>query len=188
MEQRKRGRLVIIIGPSAGGKTTIVDKALELHPSAVRLVTTTTRAMRPGEVDGVHYHFLDRPTFEQKLERGEFLEHNEFDGNLYGSSRIILEKMLREHDLVFAVLDVNGARKALHAFPEATSIFIRPDSIDQLRKRHEERGKTPDEVQWRLARAREEIAQAHDFGHVLTNHEGDVDGSVAEVLRIALGA
>jgi guanylate kinase len=121
------------------------------------------------------------------MARGEFLETNEFDGNLYGSSRIVLEDMLRKVDTVFAILDVNGARKALHAFPEATSVFIRPQSIADLRKRHEGRGMPPADVAWRIERAREEIACAHEFGSVITNREGKLEDALADMRAVVEG-
>ncbi len=184
MEHGKHGELVVVIGPSAGGKTTIVEEAIARLPSAARLVTTTTRPKGDREVDGEDYHFIDREEFERRIERGEFLEYNEFDGNLYGSSRVVIEQMLHDYDVVFAVIDVNGARKALAAFPESRSIFIRPESLEQLRKRHEARQRSKEDVEWRMQRAREEVAAAHEFGSVITNRDGMLKATVEELLAI----
>lgn len=177
-----QGTLVLVIGPSGVGKTTVLDRIVATVSGAARFVTSTTRAPRAGEVNGVHYHFLSRAEFERQRDAGGFLEWNEFSGNLYGSSRAVIDRLRDEHALVLGILDVNGARKAMAAYPDIVTVFLLPESMEQLRARLAERAADAADVDRRLRTAEAEIAQAGDFSAAVVNREGDIDGTARAVL------
>ena len=150
----KQGWLISIVSPSGGGKTTVVNELISQLPKTVRFVTSTTRPMRPGEVDGVDYHFLTRSEFVFKIVNGELLEYIEFAGNYYGTDRAELEKSLAIYNFVFAPIDVRGT-ESLRAFPyKQKRIFLQPESLEVLRTRLARRpGITEVEIERRLAYA-----------------------------------
>ncbi len=119
-----KGTLVIIIGPSASGKTTLVQELLKRVPESARLVTVTTRSMRPQEKEGVDFFFISRKEFEQRIQEGDFFEHAEVYGNLYGSSKKILDSYLKQYRYVFAIIDVQGAETLRTQVKNTFSIFI----------------------------------------------------------------
>lgn len=176
------GTLVAIVAPSGGGKTTVVNELVKQIPRTVRFVTSTTRAPRPGETDGVDYHFLTRSEFVSKIVRGDFAEHVEFAGNFYGTDRTELETQLLNNDFVLAPIDVRGA-ESLKAFPYPQKrIFLQPENLDVLRTRLARRpGMTEAELDRRLAYAEQEMAQGSHFEAVVVNHEGRLGETLAEV-------
>ncbi len=179
-----RGKFIIVTGPSAAGKTTVVEALLKRLPSSARLVTTTTRAPRPGEIDGRDYHFLSRDDFERRRDAGEFLEWAENYGRLYGSSGVELDKLLAVHPLVFGVLDVQGAAAVKQARPDALTVFLDVGSLDEIDRRLGSRpGTTPEDLAKRLATARRERSLAGTFDRVVVNH----DGRLEETLRTLEG-
>lgn len=178
------GKLVIISAPTASGKSTIVAELIKQLASSVRLVTTTSRPPREGEEDGRDYHFVSREEFIERRGKGEFFEWVEYSGNLYGSSRVVAGNLRREYDYVFAVLEVRGAKLVKEVFPDAIKIFVRPDSMEVLRKRLLERGSLPDEVEARLERAKEEMIDIGEFEHIVTNYDGRLGDTVQEILDI----
>jgi len=169
-----RGKFIVVTGPSAAGKTTIVEKLLEQRlPSAVKLITTTTRTPRPGEVDGRDYHFLSREEFERRRDAGEFLEWAENYGRFYGSSGVELDKLLARHPLVLAILDVKGAAAVKSARPETLTVFVDVGSFDEVRRRLEARpGITPEDLAARLKTAHRERQLAATFDRVVINRDG----------------
>jgi guanylate kinase len=183
-----RGSFFVIVGPSAVGKTTVVDRLLAIVTSAVRLVTTTSRPPRPGEVDGRDYHFVSRDEFVARRDKGEFLEWNEFCSYFYGSSRIVLDGLRASHLAVFAVLDVNGARAVKAAAPDSVTIFIRPETIRDLERRLVQRPDCdPAQLAKRINRAVEEMALSTAFDYVVTNRDGRLDDTVQEIKDIMKG-
>jgi guanylate kinase len=182
------GTYVIFTGPSAAGKTTVVDELLRRFPSAIRLVTMTTRDPRPGETPGRDYHFLSRPDFERRREQGEFLEWDEHYGDLYGSSRIELDKLLVRHPVVFGIVDVNGAESSKRLKPDAVTVFIDVEDIGQLRQRLLERkGMTPEKLEKRLAAASRERGRAGQFDKVIINRDGRLEETVARCEDLVRG-
>lgn len=180
-----KGTFFIIIGPSGVGKTTIVDEMLKHIPQSCRLVTCTSRRPREGEVNGEHYHFLDRADFERRIVAGEFLETNDYAGNLYGSSASVLDDLLERHIVVLGVLDVNGAVNAKARYPEAVTVFVRAEDLDELERRIRARSAlSEEEVRKRLATAREELAMIEKFDHVLVNRKDAVGDVVRELSAI----
>ena len=181
------GLFAVITGPAAVGKSTVVRELLTRVPGSARLVTATTRSPREGEQDGVDYHFMSRGDFEKMRENGELFEWAETYGNYYGTPLSELQKQLRLHRVVFAVLDPRGTHVAQSKFPEKTvTIFLVPDSIEQLREWIiTERGDSAkDEFNRRYKEADEELRLASHFNHVVMNRKGKLAETVAEIRRI----
>ena len=147
-------------------------------------MSATTRPPRPGEVDGRDYHFLTKEEFEGRLARGEFLEHAMYAGNMYGTPRSELDRARAAgRDLVLEI-EVQGARQVGEALPEATQVFIAPPSEATLRERLEGRSTdAPEEIEKRLARARDELAAASEWKRVIVND--DLDRATAELVELA---
>lgn len=164
------GSIFIVTAPSGAGKTTLVANLLARDPNVQLSVSYTTRAPRTGEVDGIHYHFVSRETFEAMLERGEFLESAEVYGNWYGTSQVWIEEQTRKGRDILLEIDWQGAQQVRRLFPKALGVFILPPSLATLRERLEGRGKdSPEVIQHRLAQARSEIAHVDEFDYVVVN-------------------
>ncbi len=176
------GKLVIISAPSGTGKNAIIRELLKLFPNTTRLVTTTTRDPRPGEKNGIDYHFVSEMEFQNMLSSGEFLESNNYAGNWYGSEKQKLQKDLSQHEFVFSTLDVNG-KKSLDkiSFPHI-SIFLLPDSIDMLDDRIRHRGgESESDIEKRIAIAHDEIAEAGNYDFQVVNTEGEMYKTVKQI-------
>ncbi len=179
-----KGVFVNIAGPSAVGKSTIIAALLARIPGSARLVTTTSRPPRPGEVNGRDYFFVTRDEFLGMIARGAFLEYNEVHGNLYGSSREVLAGLLEGHRIVLANLDPEGVLKARQLLPpESVIIFVKPGSFEELERRirKERHG---DDAERRIETTRREMALAPQFEHVVTNAEGRLDDALYEITTI----
>jgi guanylate kinase len=166
------GCLVVLSGPSGVGKSTVLRRLRSDHPEVWVSVSATTRFPRPGEEDGVHYHFLDRAEFVRRVDDGEFLEWAEFAGNLYGTPRAPVERRLAAGRSVLLEIDLQGARQVRASAPEALLVFLRPPSWEELVHRLTNRG-TEDAavVDRRLATAREEMAAEGEFDVTLVNDD-----------------
>ena len=177
------GLLFVLSGPSGAGKTSLAKELTSRIPNAAQLVTTTTRRPREGEIDGVHYHFMPRDSFLRGIAAGDFIEHAEVYGNLYGASHHVVEAMREAHEYVFAVVDVQGAAAYKKHIPDAFTLFLRPSLEDVERRIRALRTDAPeDEVARRLALAKSEIAKADSFDAVIENHEGCFDEAVHDAL------
>jgi len=163
--------LFIISAPSGAGKTSLVKALLERDPAITVSVSHTTRPKRPGEVDGVHYHFVDAAAFQRMVAEGAFLEQAEVFGNYYGTAEAEVRAQLeRSGGDVILEIDWQGAQQVRRRFPQAVSIFILPPSMETLRSRLEGRGQDSGEViTRRLRAAREEIAHYAEFDYLLVN-------------------
>lgn len=182
------GTLVIISAPSGGGKTVITRALLQEIPTAVRLITTTTRPLRPGEVNGVDYHFLTRAAFEEKIAAGDFIEYVEYAGAYYGTDRLELQQLLEKWEFVIAVVDIRGKEKLVAAGFVSVSIFILPENVGVLKNRLAHRDQVSNEyLTDRLARAQIELAAAPAFDYQVINREGHLAEAVAEVRTILAG-
>jgi guanylate kinase len=147
-------------------------------------ISATTRRPRPGEEDGVDYHFLTMDEFERQLARGDFLEHAMYAGNMYGTLRSEVARARDAGKALLLEIEVDGARQVRKALPEATQVFIAPPSEEDLRQRLEGRSTdAPAEIERRLARAREELAARPEFKHVIEND--DLDRATEELVALA---
>lgn len=183
MGVERKGRLFVISGPSGVGKGTITTEVLKRIPSLKKAVTYTTRTPRPGEVAGKDYHFVNRDEFERLKCQGEFLEWAEVYGNFYGSPKREVERLLPEGFDVVLVLDVQGALSVKEKYPDSVLVFLKPPSLEELRRRLEDRGTEPPEViERRMLKASWEMQQAGKFDHIVVNDE--LDKAVDEIIRI----
>ena len=173
--------LTVISGPSGVGKDAVMTRLLE-GGDFRRPVTMTARPPRPGEVDGVHYHFATHDQFEAATAAGELLEHALVHGVYYGTPRSSLRDALASGLDVLLQVDVQGARSLRKALDGALFVFIAPESLEQLEGRLRGRpGATGEEIMRRLASARAELEQQHAFDVVVVNIGGDLDGTVERV-------
>ena len=179
----KRGKTFIVSGPSGVGKSTVLKSLLDRRENVYFSVSATTREIRPGEEDGVHYHFLEVDTFRQWIAREEFLEYAEYVGNFYGTpKRYVDEAMDRGEDVILDI-EIQGAIQVKSKRPETVSIFIAPPSWAELERRLPERGTdSPDKVQKRLLRAKVEFQTAHTYDYFVIND--NVENAVRELEAI----
>ena len=166
------GRLFVITAPSGAGKTSLIDAVMQDDPTLRISISYTTRSPRPGEKDGVDYHFVDRKTFLAMRERGEFLESAEVHGNYYGTGkRVILDAVKRGDDLILEI-DWQGAQQVRRLYPGCIGIFILPPSVEELERRMRSRGQDSDEViRQRVQNAREELSHAGEFKYAIINKD-----------------
>lgn len=164
------GNLFIVAAASGTGKTSLVSALLQADSHIKLSISYTTRKPRPGEVDGVHYHFVHEAAFLKMLEQGEFLESAEVHGARYGTSQHLVEAALTAgHDLILEI-DWQGAQQVRAQLPKAIGVFILPPSIDTLAHRLAYRGQdSVDVIARRLAAAREEISHVAEFDYVIIN-------------------
>jgi guanylate kinase len=178
-------RVFVITGPSGVGKGTLIRSLRERIPELDLSVSATTRRARPGEHDGVDYHFLDDEEFEARVRAGQFVEHARYSGRRYGTLRSDLDKRLAENRPVVLEIEVQGARQVRETMPEAVQVFIAPPSETALRARLVGRG-TDDaaQVEARLTTAREELQAQGEFAHVVVNDRlEDAVTALEEVVR-----
>ncbi len=180
----ERGKLVVLSGPSGAGKSTVVFKTMEGRQDLCFSTSVTTRKPRPGEVDGREYFFIDRERFAQMVENDELLEHAEYVSNCYGTPRTFVEEKLASGINVILDIEVQGARQVSAKMPDAVKIFVIPPSLEELRRRLESRGTDSAEViDARLARARQEYAEADFYDYILVNDEVEkAAGELAAIL------
>jgi len=180
---------VVLAGPSGVGKSSVVNALRSRLPEMYFSVSVTTRAPRPGEVDGVHYHFVDPARFDELIARGELLEWAEIHGGLQrsGTPREPVERALVEGRPVLVEVDLAGARTIKAVLPEAVTVFLAPPSLAELERRLRERG-SESEAQFRrrLQTAREELAASDEFDVVIVN--ADLQDVVSRLVELLVGA
>jgi guanylate kinase len=180
-------RVFVITGPSGVGKGTLIRLLRERVPELALSVSATTRAPRPGEQDGVDYHFLTDAEFARRVEAGEFVEWAEYSGRRYGTLRSELQRELDAGHQVVLEIEVQGARQVRETMPEAVQIFIEPPDRDALKDRLVGRGTDgPEAIARRLAVAQDELAAAGEFQYRVVNDR--LDEAVARLQRIVGGA
>src|ERR1700758_1341489 len=182
------GRVVVLSGPSAVGKSTVVKCLRERIPNLHFSVSATTRAPRPGEVDGVDYHFVTPTRFQQLIDEGALLEWAEIHGGLHRSGTLaqpVRDATAAGHPVLIEV-DLAGARAVKQAMPEAITVFLAPPSWETLESRLIGRGtETPEVIQRRLATARAELAAQDDFDEVVVNSQ--LESACAELVSLLVG-
>jgi guanylate kinase len=165
-------RMIIVAAPSGAGKSSFVERATKELSVLVDTVTYTTRAMREGESDGKPYHFVDRRKFQELVASGFFVEWAEVHTNLYGTPLHQLEDAWAQNKVVIMDVDVQGAETFKKKYPDASTIFILPPSIEELRRRVEKRDKgRTQNLEVRMANASREIAKADEFDHQVVNDD-----------------
>jgi len=173
----------VITGPSGVGKGTLIRGLLEAVPELELSVSATTRRPRPGERDGIDYHFLTTAEFEQRVRAGDFVEHATYSGNRYGTLRSELERRLSAGVPVALEIELQGARQVREALPEAVAVFIAPPSLEALRTRLVGRGTDdPAQVGERLRTAALELEAQPEFAHVVVNDR--LGQATEELVRI----
>ncbi len=185
------GLLVIISSPSGGGKDSVINRLLKILPGSARLLTTTTRAPRPGNVEGVDYHFVSEAEFNDKIKNNEMMEYNNYAGNYYGVEKTQLKKTLKDNSVVFTQIEVNGKHSLDKLGIENLAIFLLPESLEILAARIRGRGGVSEElIKKRLEIAKQEIESSKDYDYRIINKDDHLDetvGKVAEIVRGELG-
>ena len=178
-----KGSVLIVSGPSGSGKDTILKKVFEAMPEIKFSISSITRAMRPGEVEGEKYNFISREAFEKMLENDMMLEHNVFVGNYYGTPRGPVDSVLENGGEIIIEVDVNGAANIRKKLSETVSIFIMPPSFEVLKNRLSGRGTdSAENVEKRMNEALCEIARADEYDYIVVNDE--LDKAVDDVITI----
>ncbi len=168
------GTLYIISAPSGCGKTSLVNAMLQSATNMVISISYTTRPVRPGEQDGVNYHFVDETSFQKMINRNEFLEHAKVFGHYYGTSRAKVVEQLEQGIDVVLEIDWQGARQICESFKNTVSIFILPPSRETLLQRlHSRRQDSNDVIQQRMALAHEELSHYHEYDYLIFNDNFD---------------
>ncbi len=177
-----KGTLFIVSGPSGCGKGTVLAEIIK-QDNIYYSVSATTRSPRPGEVNGVNYHFLSKDEFEKLIENDGVLEYANYCGNYYGTPKKPVEDMLAEGKNVILEIEVQGALKVMDKCPEAVSVFILPPSLKELRRRLHKRGTETEEViEKRIGEAAGEIRKAVNYDYVMIN--GELETAVSDLLSI----
>ena len=186
-DTRRSPRVLVLSAPSGAGKSTLARALAEADPSLRLSVSHTTRPARPGEVDGVDYHFVAQSEFESMIAQGAFLEHARVFDRYYGTSwQAVRTELSRGYDVVLDI-DWQGARQVRAAFAGTVSVFVLAPSIDALRTRLVGRGQdSADVVDRRMRDARSEIEHYHEFDHVVVND--DFERATADLRAILRGA
>ncbi|WP_121967622.1 guanylate kinase [Leptolyngbya sp. BC1307] len=167
---RRSGRLIVLAGPSGVGKGTLLKHLLQRHPDIKVSVSATTRRPRLSEVDGQHYYFISRDRFNKMISRGELLEWAEFAGNCYGTPKAPIAAAVAQGQRVILEIELVGARQIRKNFPDAKQIFLCPPNVAALEARIRSRGQDSEAaIARRLARAKTELAAAHEFDQQIVN-------------------
>lgn len=181
----QKGKTFIVSGPSGVGKSTVLRALLEDRPDIYFSVSATTRAARPGEVDGIHYHFISVEMFRKWIAKGEFLEYAEYVGNFYGTPKKYVDAAMDHGQDVILDIEIQGALQVCNKRPDTVRIFIAPPSWTELERRLTERGTdSADTIQKRLLRAKVEFQTAHAYDYFVINDS--VEDAVRELEAIMI--
>ena len=180
-----RGKTFIVSGPSGVGKSTVLKALMEKRKNLYFSISATTREARPGEIDGVHYHFISVDDFRDWISRDEFLEYAEYVGNFYGTPKKYVDAAMDAGKDVILDIEIQGATQVHDLRPDVVRIFIAPPSWEELEHRLTARGTdSPEKVQKRLLRAKVELENAGHYDYFVINDT--VDNAVAELRAIML--
>ena len=179
-----KGQLIVISGPSGCGKDTIIAKVLEkMGDDAFLSISMTTRAMREGEIDAVHYYFVTTEEFENNIKQNRMLEYAKYGSNYYGTPAEPIERLLSEGKTVLLNIEVQGGSSVRKLMPKAKQIFIMPPSLAELERRLYKRGtETEEAISKRLSIAKNEIEKSCDYDYIVINDE--LDKAVDDVMSI----
>ena len=180
MNNIKRGRLIVVSGPSGSGKGTILAEVLK-NPDFVYSVSATTRGPREGEVHGKHYFFVDKAEFEKGIANGGFIEYAEYTGNYYGTPYDFVDQNLAQGKNVILEIEVQGAMQIKKRFADALFIFVTPESREELSYRlHARATETEEKIVRRLAVADREIPASFLYDYIIINERGKIDAAVQD--------
>lgn len=179
------GLLVVISSPSGGGKDSVINELLKILPNSVRLLTTTSRPLRPGNLEGVDYHFVSKEEFEAKIKNNEMVEYNNYAGNYYGIEKARLSEVLNKYDLVFTQIEVNGKSNLDKQDIKHLSFFLLPDSLEILADRIRQRGGVSEDlIVKRLEIAQQEIDKSENYDYRILNKDGKFQQTVEQIKQI----
>ena len=179
------GLLIIISSPTGGGKDAVIARLLKMFPNATRLVTTTSRAPRPTDKEGITYNFISPENFANKIKQGYFLEYNNCVGNYYGTPKKYLENLLENYSLIFSNLDVNGKHSMDKLGVNNLAFFLLPENLEILKQRVEKRGgMTNKMIQDRIKLAGKEVAKSKDYDYRITNYDGKLQQTIDNIATI----
>lgn len=182
-----KGLLIVVSGPAGSGKGTVNAHLLN-SGEFVYSVSATTRAPRPGEVDGINYHFITKDEFKSRIERGDMLEYTEYCGNFYGTPKKEAEDVLASGKNLILEIEVEGAQNIKKKYPDAVLVLLLPPSYSVQESRLRGRGtETEEKIRLRLERAKEEITFANVYDYVVYNRDG-LDREAAEEIRAIVTA
>ncbi len=182
-----KGNVFIISGPSGSGKDTIIVKLLEKMPELFFSISSITRDMREGEVQGEKYNFISKQAFEDLIKNDALLEYNCYVGNYYGTPKAPVEKAVNNGKNALIEVDVNGAANIRRALPNAKSIFIMPPSVEELRRRLNHRGtETQEVIERRMNAALGEMERANEYTYTVVND--NLETAVEEIIKIIKNA
>lgn len=181
----KRGLLLVISGPAGSGKGTVIKTLMEKEKDIAYSVSATTRAPRPGEIDGVNYHFITVDDFKSRIATGGILEYTEYCGNFYGTPKKEAEEVLASGRNLILEIEVEGAGNVKKLCPEAVLIMLLPPSHAEQEKRLRGRGTEPeDKILARLAKAKEEIKQLGLYDYIVYNMDGEAEKCADDIISI----
>lgn len=179
---RRKGLIIVLSAPSGTGKSTICERLLKSLPNLKMSISYTTREPRPGEIEGVHYYFVDREKFEEMIKRDEFVEWAQVYGNYYGTSKSLINDIVESGKDVLLDIDTQGAKNIKKLFPESVLIFILPPSIEELKRRLKNRGELPDTMAKRLLKVGEEVSQYSFYDYLVVND--DLGRALEDIISI----
>lgn len=178
-----KGTLIILSGPSGSGKDTVMAKLLKKMPEIEFSISSVSRAMREGEVNGEKYNFITREEFEELIKNDRLLEYNVYCGNYYGTPKAPVDRCIEEGREILLEVDVNGAANVRKKCPDNFSIFIAPPSVETLEKRLRGRGtETKEVIEKRLNEARSEMQRAYEYDYIVVND--DLDTCIEDICGI----
>ena len=179
----EKGKLIVVSGPSGAGKSRTIAGAMDRRSDICFSVSVTTRAPRPGEVDGKDYFFISEERFQEMIDHGELLEHAVYVGNYYGTPKSYVQQMMDEGKNVVLDIEVQGARQVHESMPEAVMVFLTAPSLEELERRLVRRGtESAEKIQERLLRARQEYAETEIYQFLIINDV--LDSAVDELCSI----
>ena len=178
-----KGKVLILSGPSGVGKGTVVNKLLETADNVTLSISATTRKPRIGEIDGVHYFYISREDFEDKIKNNELLEYNLYNGNYYGTLKSYVESLQAEGKHVILEIDVNGGRQIKERTPDAITVFMTAPSDEEIERRLRNRNtETEEAILKRLEIAKKERQQAADYDFFVCNDT--IESAVNQLIDI----